>query len=49
MIAHHLEQIAQRERHHEALKAHITATVPRPAVRKPKTLAAKPPKGAGAQ
>jgi len=23
---HHLEQLAQRERHHEELKAHVTAT-----------------------
>lgn len=45
MIAHHLEQMAQRERHHEELKAHVTATVaaiPRPAPRRPKTLVAEP-------
>jgi hypothetical protein len=48
MIAHHLEQLAQRERHHEELKAHVTAAVaPRPAARRAKTLATDPPKKAG--
>ena len=45
---HHLERIALAVEHHQALKAHITASVPRPAARAPKTLAAKPAKGAGA-
>jgi hypothetical protein len=53
MIAHHAEALAQAARHHaerlklaadhhEDLKAHITATVPRPPVRTAKTLARKP-------
>lgn len=45
MILHHAEQMAQRERHHADLKAHVTAAV---AARAPKTLARKPPKEAGA-
>lgn len=45
MIAHHLEQMAQRERHHADLKAHVTAAV---AARAPKTLARKPERGTGA-
>ena len=45
MIAHHLEVLAQNERHHLALKEHVTAAVP--AVRPPKTLARKPAKEAG--
>ena len=44
---HHLERMSQAEEHHEALKAHITAAVPRPPVRAPKTLAPKPAKEAG--
>jgi primosomal protein N'' len=40
MIAHHVEQLAQRDRHHEDMKAHVTAAVAavRPAVRQAKTL-----------
>lgn len=47
---HHAERLKLARDHHEALKAHITAAAaaPRPASRAPKTLAAKPPKGAGA-
>lgn len=45
MITHHLEQMAQRERHHADLKAHVTAAV---AARAPKTLARKPDREAGA-
>ena len=59
MIAHHAEALAQSARnhvermtqadeHHEALKAHITAAVPRPAARQAKTLIPKTSKGAGA-
>jgi hypothetical protein len=48
MIAHHVEQIAQRDRHHEEMKAHVTASVPARAARQPKTLVTKPAKGAGA-
>jgi hypothetical protein len=44
MITHHLEQLAQRERHHEEMKAHVTAAVPRPATRRAKTLV-KPAEG----
>ena len=44
---HHIERMAQAEEHHEALKAHVTAAIPRPPARQPKTLAAKPAKGAG--
>jgi hypothetical protein len=44
MIAHHVEQLAQRERHHEELKAHVTAA----AARAPKTLVRKPGREAGA-
>lgn len=42
MIAHHLEQMAQRERHHEDMKAHVTATVTA-AVRPQKRLAPRTP------
>jgi hypothetical protein len=46
MVAHHLELLAQNERHHLALREHVTAaTRKQPAVRQPKTLAAKPAKG----
>ena len=40
MIAHHLELLAQNERLHKALKAHITAAAlaPRPVARQAKTL-----------
>lgn len=50
MIAHHLEQLAQRERHHAELREHVTAAVaaiPRPAPRRAKTLVTEPPKEAG--
>ena len=45
MIAHHVEVLVQAERHHRELKEHVTAA--RPPARQPKTLAVKPPKGAG--
>jgi hypothetical protein len=47
---HHAERLKLAGEQHEALKAHVTAAVAasRPASRQPKTLAAKPPKGAGA-
>lgn len=40
MIAHHLRQIAQAERFHRELKAHVTATVAA-AARQQKTLASQ--------
>ena len=46
IIAHHLEQLAQAERHHLEMKAHVTVAIPRPAARRPKTLV-KPDKGEG--
>ena len=45
---HHAERLAQADAHHEALKEHITATVPRPPARPAKTLARKPVKETGA-
>ena len=47
--AHHVEQMAQAERHHKALKAHITAAAlaPRPTAWQAKTLTPKPSKEAG--
>ncbi len=49
IITHHLEQLAQAERHHLALKKHVTAVAlaPRPAARQAKTLAPKPAKETG--
>lgn len=44
MIAHHLEQLAQAEAHHLALREHVTAAAVRPAARKPKTLVTEPVK-----
>ena len=46
MIAHHLEQLAQRERHHDELKQHVTAAVA--ARTPPKRLVPRPaPQGPG--
>jgi hypothetical protein len=42
MTAHHLERLAQGERHHREMKAHVTATVTA-AVRQQKRLAPKTP------
>jgi hypothetical protein len=39
-IAHHVERMAQAERHHRELKAHVTATVAA-AARQQKTLASQ--------
>jgi hypothetical protein len=47
MIAHHLEHLAQAERHHLELKEHVTAAVAdiqRPAPRRAKTLVTEPAK-----
>ena len=43
MIAHHVELLVQAERHHKALKAHVTAAAlaPRPVARQAKTLVTK--------
>lgn len=46
-VTHHLERLAQAERHHRELREHVTAaTAPRPAARRAKTLATDPPKKA---
>ena len=49
MVAHHLEQMAQAERNHAALVAHIAAAAlaPRPTAWQAKTLTPKPSKEAG--